>query len=201
MKRMPFECPTEHYDERISSIDEKLCELIKQRKEMSNNNPGFPPFEYIAAWAKKFEIYEDLIKSVFASLWNEKQFRPIIEPDEFRKHLLALKSVEKDNRIFSVTFIRQYNNSSVVNFNIDWDATNDSPEERPHYTYFELISGQQYDCRMLTMGGSTGHISYNFIVTPPLPDNISGIDLVFREFQSPGRNKPTGLEVTMHFEG
>jgi hypothetical protein len=97
--RMPFERPTEHYDERISPIDEKLCELIKQRKEMSNNNPGFPPFEYIAAWAKKFEIYEDLIKTVFASLWNEKQFRPITEPDEFRKHLLVLKSVEKDNRM------------------------------------------------------------------------------------------------------
>lgn len=95
MKRMPFERPTDHYDERIYSIDEKLCELLKQRKTISNNNPGFPPLEDIANWAEKFELYEDLLKSVFGALWNEEQYRPQFEPNGFRMYLPVLKSVEK----------------------------------------------------------------------------------------------------------
>ena len=43
MKRMSFEQPTDHYDEKVFSIDEQLCALLKQRKEISNNDPGFPP--------------------------------------------------------------------------------------------------------------------------------------------------------------
>ena len=41
MQRMSFERPTDHYDERLSSIDEKICALLKERKELSNGNPGF----------------------------------------------------------------------------------------------------------------------------------------------------------------
>lgn len=59
MKRMQFIRPTEHYDQRITDIDEQICALIKQRKERSDNNPGFPSFEYISDWAAKFELYED----------------------------------------------------------------------------------------------------------------------------------------------
>ena len=40
MQRMPFERPTDHYDERLSSIDEKICSLLKERKDLSNGNPG-----------------------------------------------------------------------------------------------------------------------------------------------------------------
>lgn len=52
MKQMPFEPPTNHYDERIEAIDEQICQLIKQRKELSNNNPGFPTNQHIADWSK-----------------------------------------------------------------------------------------------------------------------------------------------------
>lgn len=41
-RRFQFEPPTEHYDNRIGAIDEQICGLIKQRKEISSNNPGFP---------------------------------------------------------------------------------------------------------------------------------------------------------------
>ncbi|GAS82122.1 unknown protein [Paenibacillus amylolyticus] len=36
------ERPTEYYDERISKIDEQICEMLKIRKQISNNNLGFP---------------------------------------------------------------------------------------------------------------------------------------------------------------
>lgn len=36
MRRIiPLEPPTEHYNERIEAIDEQICKLIQQRKELS----------------------------------------------------------------------------------------------------------------------------------------------------------------------
>ena len=198
MKRMPFERPTQHYDERIKIIDEQLCELIKQRKEISENNPGFPPLEYISNWANEFQLYEDLLKSLFGILWNQEQFRPFIEPNGFRMNVPVLKSVERDNRFYSVTFIRQYANASIINFNIDWDTSNESSSDRQQHSLFELHIGHQYYCRMTNGGGSTGHLSYNFTVSPPLPDNISGLDLHFKEYEVPLSDKSTKHEIVIH---
>lgn len=200
MKRMPFVRPTDYYDERLFPIDEQLCALLKQRKEVSNNNPGFPALEHISNWANKYGIYEEFLNSLFSVLRHEEEFRPVVEPSGFRKHLPILKSVEKDERLYSVISIRQYANASVVQLNIDWDTTEHLPGDPPHHSFFELFLGEEYDCRMEGGSGTTGHYSYNFIVSPPLPDDLSGIDLIFREYGTPYRDKPTGLEIIMHVD-
>lgn len=198
MKRMPFERPTEHYDERVFDIDERLCALIKQRKEISDNNPGFPPFEYISRWASSFELYEDFLKAIFGTLTSENHFRPTVEPTGFRKHLPVLKSIAIDECFYSITSIRQYANASVLNLNIDRDTTIVLPGDRTQRSHFELFIGEQYDCRYTSGGGSGEHFSHKFVVSPPLPDDISGLELVFREYRN--RNEPTGLEIKMQLE-
>ncbi len=195
MRRLPYERPTDHYDEGIREIDEKLCELIRERRRLSNNNPGYPPLEYLSEWAKKFDIYESLLQSIFGALWNEKQFRPFVQPEGFRMHIPVLRAVEIDNRIYSVTFIRQYTNASLVNFNIDWDSSESSTLDRASLSHFELSVGQNYDCRMSNGSGSEDHYTYNFVVSPALPDDISGIDLIFAEHKHPINDAPTGLKI------
>lgn len=197
MERMPYKRPTTHYDERIKQIDEKICELINQRKDNSDNNPGYPPFEYISNWAERFNLYEDLLKSVFGSLWNEKLYMPLVKPEGFQKNLPVLKSLEIDNRLFSIMTIRQYSNSSVVNFNIDWDNTSDILEQQSRHANFELFISEQYECRMLEGCGGGGHFHYNFIVSPPLPDNLSGIELIFKEFNPPFRDKQISGDIVI----
>ncbi len=197
MKRMPFEPPTDHYDEQINSIDEQICYLIKQRKELSNNNPGFPTKQLIANWAKKYNFYEDFLNSVFADFLNEDIYRPIVEPKGFLKNIPILKSFERDDKFYSVTLVRQFENASVVHMNIDRNSSDDMSEwhHRDH-TFFELSieeEGTQYDCRNEGGGGSMGHESFTFIVSPALPDDISKYKLVFKEFKIPFQ-KPTGFE-------
>lgn len=195
MKRMKFNRPTNYYDEKIKQIDEKICELIKKRKEASDNNPGYPPFEYISCWAEKFDLYDDLLKSIFSSLYNEKSYKPMIEPEGFRSNLPILKSVEVDNSFFSIIYIRQYSNCSIVNLNIDWDNTSDSAENELKHSHFELLINDQYDCRFTSGTGGDGHCNYSFIVSPPLPDNVSGIQLIFKEYDITAANKPTGNDI------
>lgn len=197
MRLMPFKRPTTHYDERINDIDERLCELIKERREISNKNPGFPPLEYITNWAQKFDLYDELLKSIFSSLWNEKMFKPFVEPEGFQRNLPVLKSIEADNKLFSVISIRQYSNSSIVNFNIDWDTTIDLLDGQPRHTHFELFIDERYDCRMTDGTGGAGHFHYNFVVVPSLPDNLSGIELIFKEYNPPFGDSQIGHDIVM----
>ncbi|WP_347940550.1 hypothetical protein AAEY33_23580 [Peribacillus simplex] len=175
--------------------------FIDQRKKISNNNPGFPPLEVISKWAEKFDLYEDLLRSIFGVLENDDHFRPQVEPKDFLKYISVLKSVEKDEFLYSVTLIRQYTNASVVNFNIDWE-----PEEQPSknrfypHSFWELWLGDHYDCRINDGRGTDGHYSHNFIVTPPLPDDVSGMEFIFREYETPLKRNSTGIECIMHFD-
>ncbi|MBP1965629.1 hypothetical protein GQF04_17400 [Paenibacillus aceris] len=200
MKRMPFERPTEHYEERIFLIDEKICELLKQRKEISNNNPGYPPFEHIKKWAISFHLYEDYLKSVFHVLRNEENYKPIVEPSGFRKHVPILKSVNHEEFFYSVTSMRQYSNASLITFNIDWDVTSDHSVNSNKTRHFELYLGENYQCHMDSGGGSPGHLSFNYVVSPALPDDISGMNFVFRELGSPMMDKPTGDDIVFHVD-
>lgn len=200
---MPFERPTDYYDDRIFSIDEQICALLKKRREASNNNPGFPPPENISDWAEKYDLYEDLLNSVFGALRMEEEFKPRVEPRNFIRHLPILKSVEKGDRLYTITYIRQFENASVVQLNIDWDDSNDDHDDLRHrhqHRFFELDLGEHYECRTDRSGGSGGHYRYNFIVSPPIPDDHSGIELVFKEYHDPFKGKPTGIEMVFHVD-
>lgn len=195
--------PTVHYNEQLFPIDEQICALLKQRKALTNNNPGLPSSEVISKWAAKYELYEDYLNQLFETMRYENLFKSRIEPAGYRKYLSVLKSVENGERIYSVTVIRQYQNASVIQLHIDWDVTNDSPidtHHKHHNNTFELYLGKQYECRQDRAGGSTGHYTYNFIVSPPLADDISGLDLVFKEYSDTLKEKPTGLEIVMHLD-
>jgi hypothetical protein len=197
MKQMPFKPPTNYYDEKIKAIDEEICHLIQQRKELSNNNPGFPTKQHIANWAEKYHFYEEFLHSVFSDFLYEEIYKPTFELKGFLKNIPILKSFEKEDQFYSVTLVRQFENASVVHLSIDSNYTDDVSEwhhrEHPH---FELsIQGVEthYDCRNDGGGGSMGHETFTFIVSPALPDDKSKYRFVFKEYKLPFQ-KPTGFE-------
>ncbi|MGG3626023.1 hypothetical protein ABES25_21130 [Bacillus gobiensis] len=198
MKQMPFERPTDHYDERILSIDEQICALLKQRKEISNNNPGFPPLEEISRWVEEYGHHEEFLRAIFLTLMDEDEFLPVVEPKDFRKYISVLKSVEQGEYLYTVTYIRQYSNASVVNLNIDWHDNNVDRENREHHKFFELYINDHFNCSFSGGSGSEGQMTNNYIISPPLPDDISGFDFVFKEKSAPFHRKSTGNEIVIH---
>lgn len=194
-----------YYDQQLLTIDEQLCALLKQRKELSNNNPGVPPLETISKWVGKYGIYEDLLSSLFGLLRNEEFFRPQVEPNNFRRHLPVMKAIEQANRLYSVSSIRQFDNASVVYLTIDWDAPNNSDHledlRRSRYEgSFHLYINENYDCRPTSGRGAGGHSTQTFVISPALPDDLTGLSLVFTEYTNPLKENPTGLEFVMHLE-
>lgn len=201
MKRNAIKRSSNHYDEQLFSIDEQICTLLKQRKELSIDHPGFPPEEVLSKWATKFDLYEEYLSSLFGTVRMHDYFKPQVEPGGFRKHLPVLKSAEVDGKFYTVTFIRQFENASVVHLNIDWNETNDTRIDlHLNHNHFALSIGQAYDCRNDRASGSTGNFVHTFIVSPPLPDDISGMTLVFKEYSDIFNDKATGLEIVIHLE-
>jgi hypothetical protein len=199
MKRMVFEPPTEHYDEKIESIDEQICNLIKQRKDLSNNNPGFPTKELITKWSLKFNFYEDFLNSVFSHFLSEEIYKPVVEPKGFLKNIPMLKSFEKDGVFYTVTFVRQYKNASVVHFTIDKEESDSEQRMFEDHSFFDLSlegEGVDYDCRNNFGGGSGTHHSFTFTVSPALPSDLSNIKFIFKECKIPFQ-KPTGFEFVI----
>ncbi|MFD2216425.1 hypothetical protein [Metabacillus endolithicus] len=200
MKRMPFEPPTEHYDEKIETIDEQICYLIEQRKELSNNNPGFPTKELINKWSMKYNFYEDFLNSVFSHFLNEEIYKPAVEPKGFLQNIPMLKSFEKDGVFYTVTFVRQFKNASVVHFTIDKEDSDKDQLRFEEHSFFDLFiegEGVDYDCRNNFGGGSGTHHSFTFTVSPALPNDLSNIKLTFKECKMPFQ-KPTGFEFVIH---
>ncbi|PFA62808.1 hypothetical protein CN378_17340 [Bacillus sp. AFS015802] len=196
MRRMPFERPTDYYNDKLLPIDEELCALLQKRKEISHNNPGYPKLEDIVKWAEKYDVYEDLLRSVFGVLENEEAFKPQIEPEEFQYYRRILQAVETEECIYTVPFIKQYSNASVVHLNIDREYDESLEKQRFHRnSFWHLEIGEGYDCRVTGGGGSQEHTSFDFIVTPPLPEDLSGLTLTFKEYGTPFQKKPTGVEV------
>lgn len=158
----------------------------------------------ISSLSEKYDLYEDLLIHIFETLRNDEYLRPRVEPNRFRKHLPILKSVELDDHMYTITFIRQYENASVVHFHIDWEEENDDEmiHNLHHHNrhYWELQIGEDYDCRKEGGSGSTGHYTNTFIVSPPLPDNPSGLSLVFKEENAYYKGDPAGLEIRIDLD-
>lgn len=181
---MKFEAPTDYYDERIAETDEQIAQLINQRKELSDNNPGFPTKQYISKWAEKYDLYEDFLNTIFSQFLHEDYHKPIVEPKKFKKNIPILKGFERGDTYYSVTLVRQFENASVVHLNINKNITSERIDSNhpEHYFYDLSIQAEEteYECRMDGGGGSEGNETYTFVVSPALPDDHSKYKFDFK---------------------
>ncbi|MCM2677614.1 hypothetical protein [Alkalicoccobacillus plakortidis] len=203
MHHVSFEPPTDHYDESIEDIDEQICQLVDERKQRSNNNPGFPPHKLISSWAKTYHFYEDFLNSLFSTMIFEDQHKPVVEPKGFIKNIPILKAHEEKDVFYSITMLRQYKNASVLYLNTDKQI----PVEMLHHHELHddhilelFIEGgeQTYDCQWRG-GGSGDHMSTTYVISPPLPDEGTGLKLIFKEFKSFFKEHPTGFEFVIEY--
>ena len=173
-RRISFHPPTEHYCEELASIDGQICELLAKRKELSGNNPGFPNLERILAWSQQYELNEDWLQRIFSFMYREYQ-RPIIsEPASFLRFVPILKLLEDNNIIYSLTYMKQYSNASVVY--IEAELNDSDPNVRFGHAYFELFISDKYQCRPDGGCGQRRGMQHSFVVVPPLPDDLTGIE-------------------------
>lgn len=199
-----FEPLTDYYDERVKGIDEQLCALLRERKAISDN-PGFPTETLISNWAERYDLSEYFLNGLFGHLFAEKHFQPIVEPKKFLKNIPILKSVTKEEVFYTVSFVRQYENASVVNLTIDYyeseDVGEDMSDREPLSQSFDLeiedSSGIRYICQNQGGGGFNEHAAFQYVVSPALPEDLSGVKLMFVEEGTVSKQVRTKFEFAL----
>jgi len=189
--RMPFRAPTDYYCEALAPIDEKICALIAERKEISENNPGFPQLDQIFAWCQQYALNDDMILRLFGYMYSEHNFVPLVEPTGFLKFVPILKSVEVDGVFHAVTHMKQYSNASVVY--VETEVNSDKPYVRLGHASFELFISPEYQCRLDSGCGHKRGMQHSFVVIPPLQDEVNGLE--FRLTVKPHQEVPEIQEV------
>jgi hypothetical protein len=190
-----------YYHADLESIDEKICALIQERKQIGGENPGFPEKVLLQKWSERYGIYEELLHSLFNELQNEADFKPHIEPKGFRKFLSIMQGGEMEDSFVYVTHICQYENASVLSLTIDRSIDNrdENGRESADCKFIELeLEIQGYDCRTDSGSGSGGQMIMDYIIFPALPDDFSERDLVFKKMERFPHKRFTGREITIH---
>ena len=197
--RMTFE-PTEsldtYYNESLLSIDKRLCELLNDRKKIVNREL-IPPDKVVSSLADEYGFQKEYLQSFFTTISMEDIFQPIVETVQFRKYLPVLKTYENQGMLYTVTYIRQYSNASVLYLHVDWEERNEAIESNYDPDLFDMFIDDTYICRSEGGGGTTGHMSYSYTISPALPDDLTGIELFFKESRVPFTENSTGFEFSI----
>ena len=190
----PIETTNSYYNESLLSIDKKLCELLNDRKKIIKSNLGFPPDKVVSSLADEYGFQKEYLQSLFSTIEMEEHYEPTIEPVEFQKYLPVLKAYGDQKVLYTVTYIRQYANASVLYLHMDWEEKEDT---NFYPDILDLIINDTYFCHSEGGGGTTGHASHSYIISPALPDDVSGIELIFKEPGRPFKVNSTGFEFTI----
>ncbi|WP_445480593.1 hypothetical protein ACULLL_10775 [Lysinibacillus irui] len=193
--------PSKGYDPRLEALDEQICVLLQQRKEQFRHTLGFPTDETILEWAQKYGFNDLFLAMIFSLMRSEKYYESKVEPTGFRQCIPVLQTVEAGEQLYTVSYIRQYENASVVQLLIDWDVQQDATQHILGMLEREclgLFIDDHDECRNTGASGSDGHESNKFVVTPLIPDDIQGLDFVFTEYHDVFEGKSTRYTVTMH---
>lgn len=193
LTRLPFHPPTDYYCEELTPVDGQICELLAKREELSGDNPGFPHLEQISAWSEQYGLNEDLLRRIFLFMYGKHSLLPPVEPSGFLKFVPILKSVEINRVVYAVTHMKQYSNASVVY--IETEINTDDAFTRLGHTRFELYISQEYQCRQNGGYGQQKSMVHSFVVTPPLPDEVAGIE--FNLTIKPFREIPEVQEMSL----
>lgn len=156
--------PTEYYDEHLKSLDESIVASIARREELSHANPGFPPTEYLEQWAHQYALPMVVLHRTFAWLYRWHQTPPQVSPDQFERFVPMMASVQQDDLLVSVPYLRTYNNCSILVVLL----------ERPSGGLFHVDISLSIDgrvCQPLRGAGSDLERRHEFAVTPVVADN------------------------------
>lgn len=167
MRFMPFHPPTDHYDERLKDLDEKISALVAERHAISDGNPGFPRPAYLNDWADKYGTPLSLLQTLFMMLHRPPDFRERVQPDQFLRFAPVMAAQQHNDILVTVPYIRQHNNSSLVTVELEGVGLYGTSFQ--HLDVKLSING--YDTMSHNGQSHDGYASHTFIVTPPIPDD------------------------------
>lgn len=172
-----FHAPTDHYDERVKSIDEEIAASIAKRQAVAEGHPGFPRAEYLEAWANQHALPVSILQQTFRVLQRWPVSRERVIPERYLRFIPLMRTKNLgDIRVF-IPYVRQYSNCGLILVEVEGAIGG-----RGGLDIRLIIEG--YDCQFHGGRGDRFAADHVFLVTPPIPDAIIQTLTMTVEFES-----------------
>lgn len=165
------------YNAEAEVIDRQLLELVKQRKALSAGKPLAPGMEILDRWAAEFEM-EPVEISVLLNNFNKKamlrHFNP--EPKLLQGVLPIMKRTVDGEFEYMLSHAMQYAENSIVTLEIQYLKLSDERIQIRPALDLVVLGAEPYEVNTTRSGGGGSEIQMQFIVSPPLPEDLSAIE-------------------------
>ncbi|WP_223068576.1 hypothetical protein [Paenibacillus caui] len=165
------------YSDEARALDEQLLSLMRQRRELSKEKPLYPGGELVEEWVDRFGISEYKIHELLRMIngpvrrMNRSDYK-----GELRTVVPLMKTMTAGDFIFQMTHIMQYDNWSELTLNIKYNGTvGGRANLDPNLTLAVYSELETYEVRRGGGSGGSEEITMQFIITPPVPDQVDEI--------------------------
>lgn len=135
----------------------------------------------INEWAQKYDFNAMFLNSIFSTLYFEEMHGSDIEPENFIKNVSVMRTKEANDGFYSILWMRQFENASVVYLNVSM-----TEEGRMKFHTLSITgTDEEFNCRSEGGGGSDGNLTYTYVVTPALSEDISRYQFIINESEVP----------------
>ncbi|GLB61884.1 hypothetical protein [Cytobacillus sp. NCCP-133] len=178
------------YNETFKAIDEKLLELIQERKAKTKGKRFFPPMELMEEWAKKYDMDVPEIGWFFNSL-DDRSY-PFIpdEPGEIRNVLPIMRKSTVDDFDYMLTHAMQHDHCSVVTLEISYKNQDENIGHLIPRLMLAVDGPVDYHVKRHGSRGGGGNTQMSFLVSPALPDHLDQINFALFPYFMPMENPP-----------
>ncbi|MBT2293228.1 hypothetical protein J7E73_29800 [Paenibacillus albidus] len=166
-----------NYNGETQRIDEQILGLVKQRRAMAGGKRFVPGAELLEEWAAKFGMETDQLMFILHSLNDQERNYHLREPGELLAVLPLMKKTISGDCEYMLTHVMQHKEASLVTLEIKYLLEEDAGEVylKPNLT-LEVLGGEEYNIRRHGSHGGGLHTQMQFMIIPPLPDDLGGLE-------------------------
>ncbi|MCM3764557.1 vacuolar protein sorting-associated protein 54 [Neobacillus niacini] len=178
------------YNDHFKEIDEKLLQLLHERKKLANGKRFFPSSEQMEKWAEQYEIEMPQVSWFFHSV-NEGPHSYVPEgPGELLNVIPIMKKTTVGDFQYLISHAMQHQNGSIITVEIEQlDREKNLGMIRSHLI-LEVAGSVDYQVHRHGVHGRDGQTQIEFLVTRRLPDQLDGVAFALMPYAMPMEERP-----------
>ncbi|MHA6534262.1 chorismate mutase family protein [Paenibacillus sp. BAC0078] len=195
--RMPIRGIANEYNDEAKQIDAQILELFRQRKAVAGGKGLSPEMETIEQWAVEFGLEVAEITFILSNLNEARPRRHFWDGSGPLNGVLPIMKTTLEGDVeYTLTHAMQYERYSIVTLEIKYLKETVSPVNIQPELTLAVHGGTDYEIKEHGARGGGSHLQMQFMVSPPLPQDLSTISLSL----VPGSNRfirPVRVEVIL----
>jgi hypothetical protein len=163
------------YDPELEPVDEALVELWSRRLAQSRGRRLLPPPGLTREWATRYHLPENLVAWWFRQMTAPFPAEPPPRMGDVRAVRPLMKQQAVAGVVYQLTHVEDYAEASMVHLRVRVETDEPWP---PNQLDFRLTLALTPDRYTVTPWGMTGgglRLSVQYLVTPPLPDDLTAV--------------------------